>query len=87
MVRSSSVDSGFYAACAGLRAKSQALEIVANNVANLSSTMRMSRKVVCLDRGFPSHSAILPRPASPLNCRHQIRLARGDFGFQFEAVR
>lgn len=32
------MDSGFYAACAGLRAKSQALEIVANNVANLSST-------------------------------------------------
>jgi flagellar basal-body rod protein FlgF/flagellar basal-body rod protein FlgG len=32
------VDSGFYAACAGLRAKSEALEIVANNVANLNST-------------------------------------------------
>jgi len=32
------VDSGYYAACAGLRAKSQALEVVANNVANLNST-------------------------------------------------
>lgn len=32
------MDSGFYAACAGLRAKSEALEIVANNVANLNST-------------------------------------------------
>lgn len=32
------VDSGFYAACAGLRAKTQTLEMVANNVANLNST-------------------------------------------------
>jgi flagellar basal body rod protein FlgG len=39
------VDSGFYAACAGLRAKTQALEIVANNVANLNST------------GYRSHQA------------------------------
>jgi flagellar basal-body rod protein FlgF len=39
------VDSGFYAACAGLRAKTQALEIVANNVANLNST------------GFRAHQA------------------------------
>jgi chemotaxis protein MotB len=45
MVRSSTVDSGFYAACAGLRAKSQALEIVANNVANLSSTGYASAQV------------------------------------------
>ena len=39
------MDSGFYAACAGLRAKSDALEIVANNVANLNST------------GYRSHQA------------------------------
>jgi flagellar hook-basal body protein len=32
------MDSGFYAACAGLRARSQALEIVANNLANLNTT-------------------------------------------------
>jgi flagellar basal-body rod protein FlgF len=31
------MDSGFYAACAGLRARTQALEIVANNLANLNS--------------------------------------------------
>lgn len=31
------VDSGFYAACAGLRAQSQALEVVAHNLANLST--------------------------------------------------
>lgn len=32
------VDSGFYAACAGLRAQSQALEVAAHNLANLSTT-------------------------------------------------
>ena len=32
------VDSGFYAACAGLRAQSQALEVAAQNVANVSTT-------------------------------------------------
>ncbi|MGD0212139.1 MAG: flagellar basal-body rod protein FlgF [Terriglobales bacterium] len=32
------MDSGFYAACAGLRAQSQALEVVAHNLANLNTT-------------------------------------------------
>jgi flagellar basal-body rod protein FlgF/flagellar basal-body rod protein FlgG len=32
------VDSGFYAACAGLRAQSQALEIAGHNLANLNTT-------------------------------------------------
>jgi flagellar basal body rod protein FlgG len=32
------LDSGFYAACAGLRAQSQALELIANSVANISTT-------------------------------------------------
>jgi flagellar basal-body rod protein FlgF len=32
------VDSGFYAACAGLRAQSEALEVVAHNLANLNTT-------------------------------------------------
>lgn len=31
------MDSGYYAACAGLRAQSQALELVANNLANLNT--------------------------------------------------
>src|SRR6266403_2569144 len=31
------VDSGFYAACAGLKAQSQALEVVAHNLANLNT--------------------------------------------------
>jgi len=36
--RRSMVDSGFYAACAGLRAQSQALEVSAHNLANLNTT-------------------------------------------------
>ena len=32
------MDSGFYAACAGLRAQSQALEVSAHNLANLNTT-------------------------------------------------
>jgi flagellar basal-body rod protein FlgF len=32
------LDSGFYAACAGLRAQTQALELIASNVANISTT-------------------------------------------------
>jgi flagellar basal-body rod protein FlgF/flagellar basal-body rod protein FlgG len=32
------MDSGYYAACAGLGAQAQALELVANNMANLSTT-------------------------------------------------
>jgi flagellar basal body rod protein FlgG len=30
--------SGYYAACAGLRAQTQALELIASNVANISTT-------------------------------------------------
>ena len=32
------MDSGFYAACAGLKAQSQALEVAANNLSNLNTT-------------------------------------------------
>ena len=32
------MDSGYYAACAGLAAQTQALDLVANNLANLSTT-------------------------------------------------
>jgi flagellar basal-body rod protein FlgF/flagellar basal-body rod protein FlgG len=32
------LDSGYYAACAGLRAQTQALELVASNVANINTT-------------------------------------------------
>jgi chemotaxis protein MotB len=39
------VDSGFYAACAGLRARTQALEVVANNLANINTTGYSSSQV------------------------------------------
>ena len=39
------MDSGFYAACAGLRARTQALEVVANNLANLTTTGYSSSQV------------------------------------------
>lgn len=39
------MDSGFYAACAGLRARTQALEIVANNLANLNTSGYSSSQV------------------------------------------
>jgi flagellar basal body rod protein FlgG len=39
------VDSGFYAACAGLRARTQALEVVANNLASLTTTGYSSSQV------------------------------------------
>jgi len=39
------VDSGYYAACAGLRARTQTLEIVANNLANLNTSGYSSSQV------------------------------------------
>jgi len=39
------VDSGYYAACAGLRARTQALEVVANNLANLNTSGYSSSQV------------------------------------------
>jgi flagellar basal-body rod protein FlgF len=63
------LDSGFYAACAGLRAKTQALEMVANNVANLNST------------GYRSHQAtfhsLLMRGSGASN---PLNRAVNDFG-------
>jgi flagellar basal-body rod protein FlgF len=37
-MRRKQLGSGYYAACAGLRAQSQALELIASNVANISTT-------------------------------------------------
>jgi flagellar basal-body rod protein FlgF len=37
-VRRINVDSGYYAACAGLQTQTQALELIANNLANLNTT-------------------------------------------------
>jgi chemotaxis protein MotB len=39
------VDSGYYAACAGLRARTQALEVVANNLSNINTTGYSSAQV------------------------------------------
>ena len=39
------MDSGYYAACAGLRARTQALEVVANNLANLNTSGYSSSQV------------------------------------------
>ena len=39
------MDSGYYAACAGLRARTQTLEIVANNLANLNTSGYSSSQV------------------------------------------
>ncbi len=41
------MDSGYYAACAGLRAGTQALEMVANNLANMNTS------------GYRAHEATL----------------------------
>jgi chemotaxis protein MotB len=73
------MDSGYYAACAGLRARTQALEIVANNLANLntkgySSSQVDKRKVGKLATAiqvafqelgvFPASSKIVPSDSS-----------------------
>ncbi len=44
-MRSRQVDSGFYAACAGLKARTQALEIIANNLSNLNTAGYSSSQV------------------------------------------
>jgi len=64
------VDSGFYAACAGLRAQSQALDVAAQNVANVSTT------------GFRGQQAsfqtllALARPSAP----NPLNMAINNFG-------
>ena len=64
------MDSGFYAACAGLRAQSQALDVAAQNVANVSTT------------GFRGQQAsfqtllALARPSAP----NPLNMAINNFG-------
>lgn len=66
------MDSGFYAACAGLRAKSEALDVVANNVANLNSTGYSSAQVdkrkigqlaVAIQTAFQEMGVFSPSPS------------------------
>jgi len=56
------VDSGYYAACAGLLAKSRQLEMLAHNLANSSTTGYKSEQV-----SFRSLLALRQAPASELN--------------------
>jgi flagellar basal-body rod protein FlgF/flagellar basal-body rod protein FlgG len=67
---SHAMDSGFYAACAGLRAKAQALEVVANNLANLTTTGYRAQEATF--RSLLAGSARVP--GNPLN------RAVNDFG-------
>jgi flagellar basal-body rod protein FlgF len=64
------VDSGFYASCAGLRAQSQALEVAAHNLANLSTNGFRSQQ-----SSFQSLLAIA-RPVVP----NVLNLAVNNFG-------
>jgi flagellar basal-body rod protein FlgF len=57
------VDSGFYAACAGLRAQSQALEVAAHNLANINTAGFRGEQTT-----FQSLIALPhPNPSTPLN--------------------
>ncbi len=64
------VDSGFYAACAGLKAQSQALDVAAHNLANLSTTGFRGQQA-----SFQSMLAIA-RPVVP----NVLNLATNNFG-------
>jgi flagellar basal-body rod protein FlgF len=64
------VDSGFYAACAGLQAQSQALEVVAHNLANLNTAGFHGDQAT-----FQSLLAV-SRPALP----NVLNLATNNFG-------
>ncbi len=56
------MDSGYYAACAGLAAQVQGLELVANNLANLGTTGYRAQSAV-----FRSLLTMPERAANPLN--------------------
>jgi len=56
------VDSGYYAACAGLLAKSQQLDLLAHNLANAGTTGFKSQQI-----SFRSMLALRQQPASEVN--------------------
>jgi flagellar basal-body rod protein FlgF len=64
------VDSGYYAACAGLRAQTQALEVIASSVANINTTGYRAQQPMF--RSLLASAA--PQLSDPLN--HAIN----DFG-------
>jgi len=68
------VDSGFYAACAGLRAQSQALEVSAHNLANLNTTGFRGQQAT-----FQSLLAV-SRPTVPNVLGNVLNSATNNFG-------
>ena len=64
------MDSGFYAACAGLRAQSQALEVAAHNLANLSTSGFRSQQ--------PTFQSLLSLAAPGI--RNVLNVAVNNFG-------
>jgi len=64
------MDSGYYAACAGLKARTQALEMVANNLANLNTTGYLAH-----DASFRSLLA-----GNAANSVNPLNRAINDFG-------
>jgi len=68
------VDSGFYAACAGLQAQSQALEVVAHNLANLNTAGFHGDQAT-----FQSLLAV-SHPAAPNVFQSVLNSATNNFG-------
>jgi flagellar basal-body rod protein FlgF len=68
------VDSGFYAACAGLRAQSQALEVAAHNLANLNTSGFRGQQTT-----FQSLLAV-SRPTTPSVLSNVLNTATNNFG-------
>ena len=68
------MDSGFYAACAGLQAQSQALEVVAHNLANVSTVGFRGDQAT-----FQSLLAV-SRPAVPNVLNNVLNSAANNFG-------
>ncbi|MGA7848830.1 MAG: flagellar basal-body rod protein FlgF [Terriglobales bacterium] len=68
------MDSGFYAACAGLRAQSLALEVAAHNLANLNTAGFRGQQTT-----FQSLLAV-SRPMAPGLLNNVLNSATNDFG-------
>ncbi len=72
------MDSGFYAACAGLRAQSQALDIAAQNMANVSTAgfrgQQASFQTLQLASARNSEAAVtgVARALGSLNCEKTV---------------
>jgi chemotaxis protein MotB len=66
------LDSGYYAACSALKAQSNALEIAANNIANVSTTgysaaqldkRRAGKLATAIQTAFQQYGSLPPKPA------------------------